>query len=254
MEHMIEINQLTIDSLFDDLTLVIPKGFITLSGPNNCGKTTLLRILNKETMTPPKTIKILDRYLEEYSLLELEKVLQCIIPLERIFYQNSIEEEVYASDLYQEDIISSFLELFKMKRSYTKKIGTLEEREIILFQILIALLKKPKILLIDQLSTYLSEEEMNKLFSWIKDQKITVVYATNDLKDGLLSDRTIIMYLGNVVLEGETKEVLKRDNMINKIGLKVPFMYDLSTKLMDYNLLSEVELDKNRMVDTLWKF
>ena len=26
---------------------------------------------------------------------------------------------------------------------------------------------------------------MNKLFSWIKDQKITVVYATNDLKDGL---------------------------------------------------------------------
>ena len=54
-------------------------------------------------------------------------------------------------------------------------------------------------------------------------------------------------------MEGVSKEILIRDNILNKIGLKVPFMYDLSVKLMDYNLLGDIELDKDRMVDQLWK-
>ena len=56
-----------------------------------------------------------------------------------------------------------------------------------------------------------------------------------------------------IILEGEPLEVLQRDNIINKAGLEVPFMIDLSVKLRDYDLVSSIELDQDRMVDILWK-
>ena len=46
---------------------------------------------------------------------------------------------------------------------------------------------------------------------------------------------------------------MKEDSLINKIGLTLPFMVDLSLKLKYYDLIDDVELDMNRMVDKLWK-
>ena len=45
------------DYLFENLNILVPKdNFITISGPNNCGKTTLLRILNREIITENKIV------------------------------------------------------------------------------------------------------------------------------------------------------------------------------------------------------
>ena len=56
-----------------------------------------------------------------------------------------------------------------------------------------------------------------------------------------------------MALKGTPLEVLKHDNIINKIGLDVPFMVDLSVKLKDYDLIDGIELDQDRMLDILWK-
>ena len=48
-------------------------------------------------------------------------------------------------------------------------------------------------------------------------------------------------------------EVLKEDTRINRLGLEIPFMVDLSLKLGFYDLLTNIETDMDRMVDTLWK-
>lgn len=79
-----------------------------------------------------------------------------------------------------------------------------------------------------------------------------IVYPLLALMNDQLAFLNLI-FQGKVVMEGVSKEILIRDNILNKIGLKVPFMYDLSVKLMDYNLLGDIELDKDRMVDQLWK-
>ena len=41
--------------------------------------------------------------------------------------------------------------------------------------------------------------------------------------------------------------------MLNHLGLYNSFMVDLSLKLKFYELLDDVELDMDRMVNTLWK-
>ncbi len=57
---------------------------------------------------------------------------------------------------------------------------------------------------------------------------------------------------GKIVLEDEPLNIIIKDNVLNKIGLKLPFMVDLSVKLQDYNLIDDLELDVDRMVDRLW--
>ena len=75
---------------------------------------------------------------------------------------------------------------------------------------------------------------------------------TSQLECNLLSNYTYIISNGEVVIEGYPMEVLEKDNIINKAGLNLPFMMDLSVKLRDYDLIKQIELDMDRLVDTLW--
>ena len=48
-ENIIEIIGLTYKNIFNDFSLGIEENkFITIAGPNNCGKTTLLRMLDNQ--------------------------------------------------------------------------------------------------------------------------------------------------------------------------------------------------------------
>jgi len=49
--------------------------FVTISGSNNCGKTTLIRILNKE-IESSHSIKIMDKLIEEFPFEQYAKIIQ----------------------------------------------------------------------------------------------------------------------------------------------------------------------------------
>ena len=97
------------------------------------------------------------------------------------------------------------------------------------------------------------EELNNILKEYIKTYKVTILITTINLNNTINSDYLIIMIDNNIILEGKPLEVLDKDNIINKVGLDLPFMIDLSSKLRDYNLIEKIEIDKERLIDTLWK-
>ena len=76
---------------------------------------------------------------------------------------------------------------------------------------------------------------------------------TNNMDIALLSDYIYVFSDSLVLLEGFPLEVLQKDNVLNKLGINLPFMMDLSVKLKDYDLIKDIELDMDRMVDLLWK-
>ena len=82
---------------------------------------------------------------------------------------------------------------------------------------------------------------------------MTIILTTSSLTETLSSDYLYIINESTIILEGEPLSVLVKDNILNRIGLEVPFMIDLSVKLQDYNLLTTTELDMERMVEELWK-
>ena len=253
---MITLQDFCYEDLFKDLNLFIVKNKITvISGANNCGKTLLIRILNREIVTS-NTVLIDQAEMNQYTIEEYSKLVQCIIPLEITYEQPTLEEEMFYYNDNKEEIEKTIKGL-KLKRSIHKKIKDLTTKEIVLSQIAIALIKKSSIILLDNIRMYLTEKETKEVIEFLKKQQnereITVVITTIHLEESLLADYLYIIGNKSIALEGQPIEVLQNDNKINKLGLSLPFMIDLSVKLKDYDLIKEVEIDKNRMIEKLWK-
>ena len=87
----------------------------------------------------------------------------------------------------------------------------------------------------------------------ISENQEAVVLDTNNLEEVLLTDYIYVISDSNILIEGIPIDVIQKDNIMNKAGLNLPFMVDLSVKLRDYDLVKEIEQDKERMVELLWK-
>ena len=68
-----------------------------------------------------------------------------------------------------------------------------------------------------------------------------------------MADFLSIISEKRIFLKGSPLEVLEKDNSINKIGLRIPFMIDLSVKLKDYDVIEKIYLEQDRMIEQLWK-
>ena len=245
----------------NNLDISIEKNTIsTFSGANNCGKTTLIRILSK-LLDIESEITLENKKISDYKLEEYNEIVKSVIPKEITFDEINIEEELYNKCYLEykekEQIINYIIKGLKIKKILTKDIKTLNSREITLTQIAIALINKPKLLLIDSLDIYFNLEDQKTIINFLKDYistyGLTVVITTTDSEISLETDYLYIIDKGDLVLSGAPQEVLQKDNVINKIGLNIPFMIDLSVKLRDYELIKDIETDYDRMIEALWK-
>lgn len=248
MTKIIEINNFSDDKLFENLSINIEKNTITtISGANSCGKTTLMRILNRNIITEDN-ILVNNININDYTISDYTNLIQLVIPSEILFEEKTLEKELNNINLVKGLRIKSIL---------NKDINTLTIKEKVLAQLAIALDNKPKILLLDNIFMYFNDKEESEIFAFLrsyqKKYNLTVVLTTIDLKDSLYTDYLYIIGNKKVILKGEPLKVLEKDNVLNKVGLNIPFIVDLSVKLKDYDLLESIEVDKDRMVDILWK-
>lgn len=263
MVKCIDIAGLNYLNIFKNFNFNIEKNKITsLSGPNNSGKTVLLKILSKKINTDG-IINILDKDINDYKITDYYKIVKTVIPLEEIFYYETVEEELnyYINQLFlsKEETnkrlknIQKNLFLNKIKK---KKINELSTSETVILQLALAIAAMPKIILIDDLTYYIEHEDMKKIISYfrylIKNYDVTILINSTRLEDILETDNLYILSDSEIILQGKPLEVLQKDNILNKAGIRVPFMIDLSVKLKDYNLIDEVELDMSRMINRLW--
>lgn len=94
---------------------------------------------------------------------------------------------------------------------------------------------------------------MSLIIDYRSENEISIIMTVSNLEDSLSGDYLYIIKDSKVVLKGKPIDVLEKDNVINKIGLELPFMIDLSVKLRDYELITNIETDMDRLVNILWK-
>ena len=114
------------------------------------------------------------------------------------------------------------------------------------------LLKNKRVIFFNVLNN-LKEDELNKLFKFLKDNDIKFINITNNVELCLYTDYLIILDNDNILIEGQTIEVLKNNKLLKRLGFELPFLVDLSLLLKDYNLVNEIYLNNESLVGALWK-
>ena len=261
-ENCLEIIGLSYLDIFSNFSVAFENGrFITISGPNNCGKTTLLRIIGNEIKVS-NSILVYNKRIEDYKITELSNIINTVIPLEITFTQKTVEDElsyqlpVNLPKESRQKRIKEVAKIFKLTKFLTESVESLNEQSLIRLQLAISILNEPQIILIDDLNPYFEKKELMEIVNELKklniEKKVTIIMIVSNLNIALQSDYMYVINESKIVIEGSPISVLEKDNVLNKAGLNLPFMMDLSVKLKDYDLIKKIELDMDGMVDTLW--
>ncbi len=259
INNYIELNKINYKDILNNFSISFAKNkFYTLTGANSCGKSTLLRLISNE-IELIDDINLNDKLLSDYDKIDYKKKVTLLDERNIDFIEETISNEIklllLKNNNYSKEYLKSTLLKYNLYDNRNKKINNLSLQEKIYLMFIKNLLSNYEVILIDDIDNYCDETIMNKIINLInlnKNNKLFIMTIKN-INYSLKSDKLIVINKKGIVLEGNPKDVLNKDNIMNKNGIELPFMYDLSIKLRDYNLIDEIILDTDRMIDELWK-
>ena len=256
MSSLVSVDNLMLGP-FTKFSIEIPlNSLVFVTGSNNSGKSLLLKVLAgivniKNKITYDKEIIKSDNDISYIATLTFNyaTVLKNIrYPLERLGYEDD-KINVLVRDIAKDLKITNLL---------NKNIKDLNEYEKLRVFLASKVIYNPKLLLLDDPCLFLSpleKEEFMGFLEQLRTRGITIVVSSSSLDEVVYTINSIIYVLdkGMIVSKGDMLEVLSDDSLLNKIGLELPFMVDLSVKLEYYNLTNKINLSPLGMVEHLWK-
>lgn len=256
MSSLVSVDNLMLGP-FTKFSIEIPlNSLVFVTGSNNSGKSLLLKVLAgivniKNKITYDKEIIKSDNDISYIATLTFNyaTVLKNIrYPLERLGYEDD-KINVLVRDIAKDLKITNLL---------NKNIKDLNEYEKLRVFLASKVIYNPKLLLLDDPCLFLSPLEKEEFMSFLEQLRtrgITIVVSSSSLDEVIYTINSIVHVLdkGVIVSSGDMLEVLSDDSLLNKIGLELPFMVDLSVKLEYYNLVPKINLSPLGMVEHLWK-
>lgn len=229
----------------------------TLIGPTNSGKTVLSKKLcnkidNSDVFIDGKKITEYDiKYLRENIavVLDDDNYENEFVYEELLYYQDQLGINFKEAELKIKDIAS----FFKIEHLLGKKIYSLYICDKVLVKILALLLLSPKVFIVDNLLSYLKEDKRKLLLKYLKEKEISFINITTDAEEILFSDVVVVINNFKSVISGSPKSILEGNSILPYMGIKLPFIVDLSHNLILYNVVDKIYCDNRKLVDKLWK-
>ena len=241
---------------FKNLDIKVNSGeLIGVVGPNGAGKTYLLKMLSGRVKN--SFIYIDNRLVDEYSFEYKRNNIVCVFN-DNIYNTNVVSSELryYIEKLNISDIsnrVNYFKEYFGLENTFDEEISGLSNEDRVYIKILSLLIINPSIFSIDDLLTYLSNDKKTKVLNYIKENNITLINITSNMEELLFVDKILVMNKGKKELFDNTENVLKNEDVFKRLGLSLPFIYDINSMLKSYELIREDHIVYKELVDMLWK-
>ena len=233
-------------------------GLITaVIGPTNSGKTTLLKKLCNRIDN--SDVYIDDISIKEYDITFLRNNMVVVLD-DDIHYTDTVTDELFfhLNELgYSPSEITSkvenILKYFKMEKLAHEYLDSLYMEDRMMVKILSYLIINPKVFAIDDLMSYLDDKRIDKILDYIKENNITLIYVTTNTEFLLKADNVVVMNNFKSIMNSNVQSVLNGNSILPYIGLKLPFIVDLSQNLILYDLIDKVMTDDGKLVSKLWK-
>jgi len=232
-----------------DVSLSLKRGkVIALLGPNGCGKTTLLKMINGLLRPSDGVVYVNGRDVAQLRQSKLARLIGHVPQVQRASFPFSVLDIVltgrmpHLSVLAQpgpEDVEKATSALHMVgashlaSRPYTQISGG--ERQLVM--IARALSQEPSFLLLDEPTSYLdfkNQVSVLKMISCIaNDQGVTAIMTLHDPNHALMfSDEVVLLRklqegdgsVGNVVAAGESAQVMTPQNIRDAYGIEVEIL------------------------------
>jgi len=216
-------------------------GFIDYSGTISLGGTVFD---NKNIEDQIKNIGI---YLNT-KILENKSVISNLMdPLLNLSYQ----EEKAKKTIYE---LTRKLEIDDL---LYREVNTLSHSQKKVVAFAQSIVHNPNLILMDNLFDSLDEYYKEKITSYLKslnkNKKNIILFTTNNGEDLLFADNLLIIKDGKIIEQGKPKKLLENESLFVKNDIELPFISDLSNKVMVYELIDRPIYDMNEMVDEIWQ-
>ena len=210
--------------ILHDISVSIPMGKVTtLIGPNGCGKSTLLRSMIGYISSPSDCVTIFDKPLSSYSQNTLARQMAFLPQVPNMPKDMTVEELVYCGrypyqnwwkDTAKEDreIVDYALSITKTDHLRHQLIPSLSGGERQRVWIAMALAQEPKLLVLDEPTTYLDINHQLEIMELLKrlnkEQGLTVLMVLHDLTQAVqYSDYMAVIKSGHLIAAGNTKDI-----------------------------------------------
>lgn len=275
-EKLISINGLSYrydtkekDMALKNIHLNVYRGeWLSIVGHNGSGKSTLAKFLNG-LLSPEEYEKVIVDQIDTADLLNIWEVRKKV----GMVFQNP-DNQIVATTV--RDDIAFGLENIGIERSEMEErinyaVSKVKMEDYIdnephrlsggqKQRVAIAgvLAMKPTVMIFDESTSMLDpmgrKEVLQTLVKLNKEDGITIICITHDLEETLLSDRIVVMKEGEIILEGQPKDVYSNQQKIVSAGLEQPFVIELQNDIVNYGYqLPNLSLTEEDLVNELWK-
>ncbi len=209
--------------LFDVSAKVYDNQITTIVGPNGSGKSTFLKTIFGLSTIYSGKILYDEKDVTNVPPHEKTKLGIAYLPqTDNVFVNLSVEENLkiagYTLDKDEvEERIKIALEVFpELKKHMKRKAGHLSGGERQFLAIATALVRKSKLLMLDEPTAQLSPKFAETIFSKIIELRkkfgLTILLVEQNVKKALeISDRAYMLIGGKVIFEGSAKDLLSHE-------------------------------------------
>lgn len=222
-----------------DVTFEVRRGeTLALLGPNGCGKTTLLRVIGKLLEPASGNVRLMGRDVLDMSQAQLAKTVASVpqvhqttfpftaldilltgrMPFVSIFASPSASDVRYCQDV---------LDWFGIRHLEHQPISTLSGGERQLVMVARALAQEPRVLLLDEPTTYLDLRNQVKVLDTVHEQAraqgLTVLMTIHDPNQAFAYADRAVLLRKLAAHEGEDPAVaMQPDHITNTVATGVP--------------------------------
>lgn len=248
------------NKLFNNFELNIEESdFMSIIGPNNAGKTTLIKILSG-LKNYEGTILIDNKELKE-NKKEIRKIISIVFDNpETQFIMDTVYNDIYLTaknkkiDNIDGEInkISKILKIENILNKSPQHLSGGEKQKVVLAS---ALLGNPKILILDEALSMIdpiSKKEIYKYLVKLNNEGTTIINISSDIEDTLYSKNILILNNGTIESLDTKENTYNKKNIFKKLQMELPFIIELSKKLSYYNLVNKDYYNEEELINKLW--
>ena len=234
-----------------DINLKIDEGqVVSIIGPSGSGKSTLIRTMNG--LEPINSGQLIvtgyDLADKKTDINKIRKNVGMVFQHFNLYNNHTVLENVMLApkivlkrpDDENRKVAMQYLEKVGMADkidSYPRQLSGGQKQRVAIAGTLAV---EPKIIILDESTSMLDpkgREQVLKIIKHLKKEKnLTVISITHDIDEANMADDVIVLNGGKILAQGTPTEIFSKTEMLQEIGLDIPFVQKLINKLNEVGI------------------